>query len=163
MTRDEKKKAEKKILILSLGSLVLLGVFLVFCFISGQIQSLVFPVGASIFLAVYWVIADILPVFWAKIFEEKNEMQKQAYYMYALIDFIGLAGLVYFVADLESTMGAIIYAASIFLKRNFKDKFEGKEENESQESQSEDMTTDIREIQEDMQEQIPEEQKNRDE
>lgn len=132
MTRDEKKKKEKIILILSLGCLALLGVFLVFCFVSGRIQSLVFPVGTSILLALYWGIADILPVLWAKIFEGKNEMQRQAYYMYALIDFAGLAGLVYFVVDLESTTGAIIYAISIFLKRNFRDKFDGKEETESE-------------------------------
>lgn len=160
MTKDEKKRAEKMILILSLGSLALLGVFLIFCFITGRIQSLVFPVGASILLALYWVIADILPVFWAKIFEGKNAMQKQAYYMYALIDFIGLAGLVYFVVDLESTTGAIVYAASIFLKRNFKVKFDEKEEDESAESQSENVESDISGIQMNETGNISAEQKN---
>lgn len=160
MTRDEKKKKEKIILILSLGSLALLGIFLIFCFISGRIQSLAFPVGASILLALYWVIADILPVLWAKIFEGKNVMQKQAYYMYALTDLAGLAGLVYFLVDLESTTGAIIYAASIFLKRNFKVKFDAKEEEESPESQNEKAESDVSGIQMDAPESTPEEQKN---
>lgn len=135
MTIEEKKKAEKRILVLSLGTLVLAGVFLLVCYLTKQVTTLVFPVGMSLFLLAYWAISNILPVVWANCFEGKNEAQKQAYYLYALIDLVGLAGLVYFVVDLESSTGALIYAASIFLKKSFKDKFDKKDEEEKEEKE----------------------------
>lgn len=130
MTQEDKKKIEKRILLLSLGILGLTGFFLGVCLAAHQIQNRIFPVGLSVLMLLYWAVANLLPVFWAKNLEGKTEAQKQAYCVYALIDFVGLAGLVYFVIDLDSSMGALIYAASIFLKKTFKDKFEGKKEEE---------------------------------
>lgn len=128
MKQEEKKKIEKRILIISLGVLGLTGIFLAICLMTHQILSWIFPVGLSLLMLLYWAAANLLPVFWAKVFEGKSEAQKQSYCIYALIDFVGLAGLVYFVVDLDSTIGAMVYAASIFLKKRFKEKFDRKEE-----------------------------------
>ena len=128
MTQEVKKKIEKRILILSLGILGLTGIFLGVCLATHQILNPIFPAGLSLLMLLYWAAANLLPVFRAKIFDGKSEAQKQAYWIYALIDFVGLAGLVYFVVDLDSTIGAVVYAASIFLKKRYREKFDGKEE-----------------------------------
>lgn len=127
MTEEQKKKAEKKIMYLSFGVLGLAAVFLVAVGVAGKAETLLFPVGLGCFLAVYWLIADLLPIKWADCFSGKTDEEKQAYWIYALLDAGGLAGLVYFVINMESMLGVIIFAGCTMFKRKFHDRFSGKE------------------------------------
>lgn len=136
MTEEQKKNAEKKIMYLSFGVLGLAVVFLLIVGFTGQAETLLFPVGLGVFLAVYWVIADLLPIKWADIFDGRTDEQKQAYWMYALLDAGGLAGLVYFIINMESMMGVIIFAACTMFKRKFNDKFLGKTDEAESENET---------------------------
>lgn len=137
MTEEQKKKAEKKTMFLSFGVLGLAVVFLIIVGITGQAETLLFPIGLAVFLAVYWVISDLLPIKWANILEGKTDEQKQAYQMYALLDLGGLAGLVYFIINMESLIGVIIFAFCTMYKRKQYDKFLGKTEDAEEESEAE--------------------------
>lgn len=137
MTEEQKKKTEKKIMIISIGIMVLAVAFLIVVGVTGTADTLLLPIGLSAFLAVYWLISDVFSVIWMKSFEGKTDEQKRAYYTYALIDAVGFAGLVYFIVDLRGTTGAIIFAASVFLKRRFQDEFRGVDKNEEPEADEE--------------------------
>lgn len=123
MTDAQRKKIQDRVTFLSLGILVLLAVFLVVLGVTGLIGTIWFPVGTAILLAAYWVVSDVLGVIWQHEFEGKTEEQKKSYYIYALVDAAGLAGLIYFIADMNSTTGAIGYVVSIFLKKRFREEF----------------------------------------
>ena len=137
MTEEQKKNMEKKIMYLSFGVLGLAVVFLIIVGVTGQAETLLFPIGLAVFLAIYWVISDLLPIKWANILEEKTDEQKQAYQMYALLDLGGLAGLVYFIINMESLIGVIIFAFCTMYKRKQYDKFLGKTEDAEDVSEAE--------------------------
>ena len=130
MTEEQKKNAEKKIMYLSFGILGLAVVFLLIVGFTGQAETMLFPVGLGVFLAIYWAVADLLPIKWADIFDGRTEEQKQAYWIYTLLDAGGLAGLVYFIVNMESMVGVIIFAGCTMFKRKFNDRFLGKTDEE---------------------------------
>lgn len=125
MTREQKRKIEKRVLILSLAFLVLAAGFLAAAGILGFVETLWYPVGLSVILCSYWLVTDVLPMKWLHSFRGKTAAQKRAYYIYAGLDLAGFAGLIWFLVDMESTTGLAIYIASMLLKRKFKDEFEG--------------------------------------
>lgn len=125
MAEEQKKQIQKKIMVISIGIMVLAVVFLVALGMTETADTLLLPVGLSVFLAAYWFVSDVLSVIWLKSFEGKTDEQKRAYYTYALIEAAGFAGLIYFIVDLRGTTGALIFAVSIFLKRRFRDEFQG--------------------------------------
>lgn len=125
MTDEQRKKIERKITILSGGVMVLAVAFLILIGVMEKADSLLFPVGLSAFLIVYWVISDVVSVVWLKLFEGRTAEQKKAYYTYALLDAVGFAGLIYFIVDMSGMTGAIVFAACVMLKRRFHDEFYG--------------------------------------
>lgn len=125
MTEEQDRIIRKRITMLTFGVILLMLVFMVVLAVTGKIGTVLFPIGLSILLAVYWVVSDVLPVVWRRLFEGKTDSQKRAYYYYAAVDAIGFAGLIYFIINLTSMTGALVYAASIFLKRRFWDDFQG--------------------------------------
>ncbi len=125
MTDEQKRKIEKRVTYLSLGILVLLIAALILIGVAGAADTPLFPVVIAVFLAAYWIVSDILSVLWLHSFEGKTDDQKKSYYIYAGLDLIGLGGLVYFLVDMKSTTGAIIYVCCLFLKRRFRDEFNG--------------------------------------
>lgn len=139
MTDEQKAKIEKKIMLLSMGILGILIIALVVIGFAGLVETLIFPVLVAVFLTAYWIISDVLSVKWLHSFEGKTDDQKKSYYIYCGLDLIGLGGLVYFMVDMKSTTGAIIYICSIFLKRRFRDEFNGvkpdEEETENEEAE----------------------------
>ena len=135
MTEEQKKKIENKIMFLSIGIIAILIVFLILIGVTQNADSIIFPVVVALFLAAFWAVTDVLPIIWMKQFEGKTDKQKKSYYVYAGMDLIGLGGLVYFLVDMNSTTGAIIYVACLFLKKRFRDEFYGtaKEEEDDEE------------------------------
>ena len=134
MTDEQRKKIGNRVMFLSIGTLVVLIIALILIGVAGKAETLIFPIVIAIFLAIYWVISDVLSVIWLKEFEGKTDDQKKFYYAYAGVDLIGLGGLVYFMVDMKSMTGALIYVACLFLKRKFREEFNGikKEEEEDE-------------------------------
>lgn len=139
MTEEQYKKREKKINILSMGVLVLLIFFLAFCAWKRLADTPVFPVGIGFMLVLHWFFSDVLSVKWLDMFNEKNEEQKKSYYVYAAMELIGFGGLTYFLIDMTSTVGAIVYVGTMFMKKKFLDDFKGisPDENEEEEAAEE--------------------------
>ena len=126
MSEEQKKKIENRIMYLSFGVLGLAVLFLILVGVTGQAETMKYPIGLGVFLIVYWVISDILPIRWLKILENKTEEQKRAYWMFTLADAGGFAGLAYFLIDMDSLLGAIIFMGCTMLKRKFHDQYLGK-------------------------------------
>lgn len=125
MTEGEKRNIERRVMWLSLGVVGLLAVYLVVLVLTKKVNTILFPIGAAVILILYWAVSDILPIVLTKGFEDKTDEQKRSYCMYALIDAVGLGGLVYFIVNMTSTLGAIVYVASVFLKKKFRDEYLG--------------------------------------
>lgn len=137
MTEEQKKKIENRILFLSIGIIAILIVFLILIGVTKKADTLIFPVVVAVFLALFWAVTDVLPVVWMKQFEGKTDEQKKSYYVYAGMDLIGLGGLVYFLVDMNSTTGAIIYVACLFLKKRFREEFYGTAKDDGQDEPEE--------------------------
>lgn len=136
MTDEQRKKTEKKIMILSGVILALVILALVLIGVAGAADTLLFPIVIAAFLAAYWVVTDVLSVKWLHSFEGKTDEQKKSYYIYAGLDAVGLGGLVYFLVDMESTTGAIIYICCLFLKKRFRDEFNGVKKGEEEDAEA---------------------------
>lgn len=137
MTDGQKRRIENRILMLSAGIMVLLVAFLIYVGVTKQVETILFPLGISVGLLLYWIVSDVLSVIWLKEFEGKTEEQKKSYYMYALFDAVGFAGLAYFIIDMDSMIGALIYIACLFTKKRFREDFKGtanEEETETEEN-----------------------------
>ena len=137
MTEEQKKKIENRILFLSIGIIAILIVFLILIGVTKKADTLIFPVVVAVCLALFWAVTDVLPVVWMKQFEGKTDEQKKSYYVYAGMDLIGLGGLVYFLVDMNSTTGAIIYVACLFLKKRFREEFYGTAKDDGQDEPEE--------------------------
>ena len=82
-------------------------------------------------LLIYWVLSDIVEPRVAHRFDDITEAQRKAYPKYILWDFIGYAGIAYFLLGMGSTqsnsmIGAIAYAVSMKPKRGNQDIFWGR-------------------------------------
>lgn len=128
MTEEQEKKVERKLLFIYIGILAVLIAFMILVGLKGMVDTIVYPIGISIFLAAYWVVSNVLSVIWRNGFEGKTADQKKSYYVCAALDGIGLAGLVHFLVNMTSTTGAIIYVACTVLKRKFREEFNGTSE-----------------------------------
>lgn len=137
MTEEQYKKREKQVNILSMGMLVVLILFLAFCAWQGIADTPVFPIGIGVMLALHWFFSDIFPIKWLNMFDGKEEDQKKSYYVYAVMELIGFGGLTYFLIDMTSTTGAIVYVVTMFLKRKFLDDFRGVKPEETEEEADE--------------------------
>lgn len=125
MTEQQRKKMEKKTLYLSIGIIGLAVVFLIICGIKGLGDTIVLPIGIGIFMLAYWVVSDVLSVFWLNEFAGKTDAQKRSYYYFAAMDGLALAGLVYFLIDMNSMAGVLVYVLFNMMKRKYKDEFLG--------------------------------------
>lgn len=134
MTEGQKRRIENRVLFLSIGVMVLLIAFLIFVGVTKQADTLLFPVGLAVGLFVYWVISDVLSVVWLKGFEGKTEGQKKSYYIYALLDLVGFGGLAYFIIEMNSMTGALIYIACLFCKKRFREEYNGMPQTADEES-----------------------------
>ena len=125
MTEQQRSKMQKKVLYISIAILGLAVVFLIFCGIKGLMNSAVLPVGMGTAVFAYWFVSDVLSVFWVKEFEGKTEKQKHAYYLFAGMDLIALGGLVYFLIDMDSMTGVLVYVLFNMTKKRYRDEFLG--------------------------------------
>lgn len=140
MTEEQRRKKERQINLLSMGTLAILILFLIVVALSKKADTWLLPVGIGVLLALHWFFSDVLSVKWLNLFDGKNEEQVKSYYVYAGMELIGFAGLTYFLIDMNSTTGAIVYVATMFLKKKFMDDFKGvkpEEEKEGTEEETE--------------------------
>lgn len=137
MTEEQQKKIKNRLTVLTFGIILLLAVLLIVLATTKKMNTIWFPIGTGTLLALYWVVADALPVIWLRQFADKTESQKRSYYIYALIDAVGLAGLLYFIMSLTSMTGALVYVASVFMKKRFHDEYLGLNPEETAEEEPE--------------------------
>lgn len=137
MTEQQYKKRDRLLNILSMGTLGVLILYLAFCAWQGLANTIAFPIGIGVMLTIHWFFSDILPIWWLNLLNEKSDDQKRSYGVYAALELIGFAGLTYFLIDLTSTTGAIVYVVTMFLKRKFLDEFKGIKPEEAEESDEE--------------------------
>lgn len=147
MTEQQQSEMRKKILYISIAILGFAAVFLVICGIKGLADTIVLPVGIGFIIFLYWVVSDVLSVFWIKEFDGKTEKQKHAYYIFAAMDLLALGGLVYFLMDMNSMTGVLVYVLFNMTKKRYRDEFLGvlpkadeeKQESERKETEEENM------------------------
>ena len=132
MTEEQQKKIKNRLTLLTVGVIALLAVLLIVLVATKRMSTIWFPIGAGVILGLYWVVVDILPVAWLRLFEGKTWEQKRSYCVYALIDAVGLGGLLYFIMSMSSITGALIYVASVLFKRRFHDEFLGVSESDEE-------------------------------
>lgn len=130
MTEGQQKKIRNRLTMLTVGVVALLAVLLIVLVATKKMNTIWFPIGAGVILGLYWIVVDVLPVIWLRQFADKTDAQKRSYYIYALIDAVGLGGLLYFIMSLTSMTGALVYVASVFLKKRFHDEYLGVSEEE---------------------------------
>lgn len=145
MTEEQQKKIKNRLTLLTIGIIFLLAILLLVLAMTKKMNTIWFPVGTGTLLALYWVVSDILPVFWLRMFEDKTGEQKRSYCIYALIDAVGLGGLLYFIMSLTSMTGALVYVASVFLKKRFHDEYLGIEHEEADETNAQERTEETQE------------------
>lgn len=139
MTEERRKKKERQINLLSMGTLVVLILFLIVVALSKKAGTWLFPAGIGLLLMLHWFFSDVLSVKWLNLFDGKNQEQVKSYYVYAGMELIGFAGLTYFLIDMNSTTGAIVYVVTMFLKRKFMDDFKGVKREEENEEEAEEI------------------------
>lgn len=125
MTEQQRESIRKKILYSSIGILGLAVVFLIICGIKGLADTVILPVGIGILIFIYWLVSDVFSVFWMKEFDGKTEQQKRAYCIFVAMDLAALAGLVYFLMDMDSMTGVLIYVLFNMVKKKYRDEFLG--------------------------------------
>lgn len=130
MDKQEKRKIRKKITIASFSLLAAALLFLVFIALAKPATNMIFYVGISLFLIVYWLLLDVIEPRMLHEFDGITSEQMSAYYKYAGADLIGYAGIAYFVFSIGGTgnsglFGAVIYILCVSIKRKFKEQFEG--------------------------------------
>lgn len=125
MTEERQKKIKNRLTLLTVSIIFLLAVLLIVLATTKKMDTIWFPLGAGALLALYWVVSDILPVIWLRQFEDKTESQKRSYYIYAVIDAVGLGGLLYFIMSMTSMTGALVYVASVLMKKRYHDEYLG--------------------------------------
>lgn len=82
-------------------------------------------------LLIYWILSDLVEPKVAHRFDEITKVQKEAYPKYIFWDFVGYAGIAYFLLEMGSTqsnslIGAVAYALSMKPKRDNQDLFLGR-------------------------------------
>ena len=112
-------------MLLTVSIILLLAVLLIVLAMTKKMNTIWFPLGAGVLLAMYWVVSDVLPVAWLRLFEDKTESQKHSYYIYAVIDAVGLGGLLFFIMSMTSMTGALVYVACVLMKKRFHDEYLG--------------------------------------
>lgn len=132
LSQEQQKKIKNRLTLLTVGVIALLAVLLIVLVATKKMNTIWFPLGAGVILGLYWVVADVLPVAWLHLFEEKTWEQKRSYCVYALIDAVGLGGLLYFIMSMSSITGALIYVASVLFKKRFHDEFLGVSESDDE-------------------------------
>lgn len=137
MTQEQYRKRERIVNILSIGTLVVLIFFLAFCAWKKIADTPVFPVGIGLLLVIHWFFSDIFGIKYLNMFHEKTDDQKRSYCVYAAMELVGFGGLTFFLVDMNSTTGAIVYVACMFLKKRFIDEFRGIKPEETIDDQEE--------------------------
>lgn len=152
MTEQQYKKREKLINILSVVPLVVLIAFLAVCAWKGLADTIIFPIGVGAMLALHWCVSDVISAKYLNLFDGKTDDQKRSYYVYAGMELVGFGGLTYFLVDMNSTTGAIIYIVCLFLKKKFIEEFRGAKQEEPEEEIEESVEEEAEEV---IQEEMP--------
>ncbi len=112
-------------MILSVAVMGVLIAFLIFCGVTRQVDTPLYPVGISVCLFIFWLVSDVFSVIWGHEFEDRTPEQIRAYYIYAGMGLVGLGGLVHFLVTMRGMTGALVYVACTIFKRRFRDEYLG--------------------------------------
>lgn len=132
MSKEDKTKS-RIITIIALGQMVVALVILVVGVLHKNLTNFQsnFLMGGT--LLIYWILMDIAEPLLTHRLERATQAQKSAYPKYVIFDFIGYAGIAYFLLGMgsnqsSSIIGAVIYAVSIKPKQENQKIFMGVEE-----------------------------------
>lgn len=131
MSKEDKRKS-RIITIIALAQMVAALVILVVGVLHKNMTNLQSNILMGGTLLIYWILMDIAEPILTHRLEGISQAQKDAYPKYVLFDFIGYAGIAYFLLGMGSSqsssiIGAVIYAVSIKPKQENQKIFMGQE------------------------------------
>lgn len=150
MSKEDKTKS-RIITIIALGQMIVALVILVVGVLHKNLTNLQSNLLMGGTLLLYWILMDIAePVLTHKL-ESATQVQKSAYPKYVIFDFIGYAGIAYFLLGMgsnqsSSIIGAVIYAVSIKPKQENQKIFMGLESPKENTEESEPVSGELEDV-----------------
>lgn len=140
----EKEKKGLRILIMAvaLGQLALVLAFSIYGTVTHKITGRQGDILTAVSLFLFWALSDIAEPFAMHRFDHISAKQKSAYLKYLVFDFVGLAGIAYFIYGMgnpqgQSIIGAVVYVLSVRFKRENQDIFYGNQTDEAEDEADE--------------------------
>lgn len=124
-------------------------IYVIVCTILGLHRQWAYRLVFAVWVAVYLVLTDFIEPLVTDRFRRKNSRQIKAYYRYAVLDIVGMAGLLWFVCmsgmfdDFTHYAGVAVYAACTVPKNYFYKKFNAKLSYTEQVEEEEEFDIDI--------------------
>lgn len=150
MDEQKRKKIDRNTFRISLVPLALGVVYMLYTAFVRREMGMDYYVVLILCLGLHWLLSDVLAIVFSKGFEGKTEAQKNAYKMYAALNFAGFAGLGYFACSVGNNTGiwgALVYVMTLGQKRKYLDEYRGivkpedTEEADSEEIENEEAET----------------------
>lgn len=111
-------------------AMILIGIiYIIVCTILGVHNQWAYRLVFAGWVAIYMIISDFVEPVMTNRFRRKNKRQIRAYYIYAILDVIGMAGLLWFVVmagifdDFTHYAGIAIFVVCFVPKNTFYKKF----------------------------------------
>lgn len=107
-------------------------IYVIVCTVLGLHRQWMYRLVFAVWVAIYLVLTDFIEPLVTDRFRRKNRRQIRAYYRYAALDIVGMAGLLWFVCmsgvfnDFTHYAGVAVYAVCIVPKNYFYKKFNAK-------------------------------------
>lgn len=107
-------------------------IYVIVCTILGLHRQWMYRLIFAVWVAVYLVLTDFIEPLVTDRFRRKNRRQVTAYYRYAVLDIVGMAGLLWFVCmsgmfdDFTHYAGVAVFAACLVPRNYFYKKFSAK-------------------------------------
>lgn len=145
MNKEEAKKIHRRITLLTLAALVVVLAILVAGIVMGNLNVVLFQILASLYLAAYWAVTDILEPKLTKELEGVTQAQKENHRKYVAVSGLGYFGIILFILTANTSgsstfgmLGIIVYALTMGQKRRLRTEFlhpEKKEEAREEEEE----------------------------
>lgn len=131
MSKEDKKKS-RIITFVALAQMIVALAILVAGVLHKSITTMQGNLIMGGTLLIYWILMDIADPVLTHRFEGITQAQREAYPKYVLFDFVGYAGIAYFLLGMGSNqsgsiIGALIYAVTVKPKQENQKIFLGKE------------------------------------
>lgn len=147
LTREQEYRIDQRIRIGVIIAAAFLLVYLLYCGMKKIPIGTGYFVVVVIFVAVYWLLSDVISLKLKHGFAGRTQKQKTAYYKMMAVDFVGAVGLMMFLIGLNdnrSIMGAMLYLFGVMSGRKFRAEYEkDPSEEEKEEEEKEHAAADI--------------------